>query len=66
MAKKKVAKKEGIKTYVGGRISSSQFKIYLANAKTPAERAAIKSFVLGDDVQYFGKESDQETTGSDS
>lgn len=54
---KKVTKREGIKTFVGVRINPRQYKRFLAGAKTPAERAAIKSFVLGDDPQYFGKDT---------
>lgn len=57
MSKKTVVKKkEGIKSYTGARVNNRTFKRYLATAKTPEERAAIKSFVLGDDVQYYGKD----------
>lgn len=63
-AKKKAVKKEGIKTFVGSRVANKRFKQYMITAKTPAERAAIKSMVLGESVQYWGKddpESDSTT-----
>lgn len=53
MAKKK---KEGVKTFVGGRMNDRQYKRYLATAKSPTERAAIKRFYLGDDAVYEGSE----------
>ena len=66
MAKvKKEKKKEGIKNYVGKPIAQKQFKRFLAGAKTPAERAAIKSMILGDELQYFGKEEAVEATAKE-
>lgn len=54
-AEKKAVKKEGIKTFVGSRVANKRFKQYMITAKTPAERAAIKSMVLGEGVQYWGQ-----------
>ena len=72
-------KKEGVKTYVGNSINQRQFKRFLAMAKPGpsncpkgnrtgeknGERAALKSFVLGPDVQYFPKEEKTATTAAD-
>lgn len=66
----KIKQKEGVKTYVGKRVSQRQFKRLLAIAKPGpkdcpkgnrtgqknGERAAIKNFVLGPEVQYFPKD----------
>ena len=46
---------KSVKSFIGTRISSKQFKMFLATAKTPAERKAIKSLCLGPPVQVFAK-----------
>lgn len=46
------------KTFVGASISKKQFKRYLATAKTPAERAAIKSLYLSEPVKFYAKNVD--------
>lgn len=51
---------KSIKTFVGSNISKKQFKTFLANAKTPAERRAIKNMVLGEPVKFFGKNVEAE------
>lgn len=61
----KTKQKEGVKTYIGKRVSVREFKRMLGTAKSPAERAAIKRFVLGADVQYFPKEEKTAATASD-
>lgn len=70
----KTEKREATRTYVGGRISDKQYKLYLSRAKvTPnapkgtkigerhGERAALQSFYLGEALQYFGKGSDDKS-----
>lgn len=53
--KEKVAAKKETKTYVGSRVSTKQYKRFLATAKTPEERRAIKSLYLSEPVKVFSK-----------
>lgn len=51
---------KSIKSFIGTRISKKQYKHFLASAKTPEERRAIKDMVLGEPVKFYGKQIDQE------
>ncbi|WEM34447.1 hypothetical protein [Xanthomonas phage X1] len=50
-----VKEKKDTKTYVGARISTKQFKRYLATAPTPEAKRAIKSLYLSEPVKFYSK-----------
>lgn len=49
---------KSIKSFTGARISNKQFKMYLATAKTPEERRAIKNLYLSEPLKVFAKNTE--------
>lgn len=51
-----------IKTFSTRNVSTKQFKLYLATAKTPAERKAIKNLYLSEPLKFYGKQAVEDDT----
>lgn len=60
-----MAKKESNMGFIGTRISAKQYKIFLATAKTPEERAAIKSLYLSPPLKFYSKNEEPEELKTD-
>ena len=54
--KEKTGAKE-IRDYTGKRVPKKLFKLFMAQAKTHAERRALKSLYLGPEARFFSKAS---------
>ena len=59
------AQDKSIKSFIGSRISQKQYKLFLATAKTPEAKRAIKNLYLSEPLKVFAKNAEQADTAAD-